>query len=996
MHRSRTADDLLSQYQREKGIDLLIISEQYKEKTGTGWYADSLGTAAIWIPNPKHRLMVNQGISEGHCWIKLNDITYVSCYFTPNEAIADFERKLDLLEDTIRVNRGKIIVAGDFNAKASEWGANRTDSRGRRVLELMARTGLVCLNTGNTTTFRRVGYTETVPDLTFASETVAGCVCDWKVLEDYTASDHQYIWYTVRRRTTSVKQWRTTTTKWNVRKLNEPALVNTIDACCESITHSRGSADHIASNTMALIRKACEASMPKKRFARNQKNAAYWWTAEIAELRRSCLKIRRRLTRLNRRNPPNDARETEELKNAKKILKVAIRRSKKKKWEEMREDVERDPWGLGYKIAMKKLGQSSPPAEYDAKEMSSIVDTLFPQRPTLHLTSHATVEEVPLFTHDELAKAAGSLQNRKAPGPDGIPAEALKIVATACPEVLLHMYNACLKEGRFFDAWKEQKLVLVRKKNGDCSSPKSHRPLCMLDVAGKLMEKLLRGRLSQSIQHAGGLADTQHGFRQGRSTIGAATEIVRTFNEAQLTNQYSRKIVVLVTLDVRNAFNSARWEEILRALDTYSTPRYLTRIVGDYFTNRTLTYDTTEGPKTRIMTCGVAQGSVLGPELWNVLYDGVLRIDMPEKTFLVAYADDLAAVTQARNVEEAQIKINQIMRRVITWMDERGLALATEKTEILMLTRRRIPLEIQFRVADATVTSKKAAKYLGITLDSKVSFRDHIKAACERAGRVTMMLSRIMANVGGPSASKRRLLIDVANAILLYGCEVWAENLTYDSRKRLIATQRRGALRVASAYKTVSGPAVLVIAGVPAIDLLANARKEVYETKTTLGATEARRQARERLMAKWQQEWQEESRGRWTARLIPDVQLWHEREHGEVDYYMTQFLSGHGYFRKYLHTVGKAVSPACPYHDGDVDDAEHTFFVCERWRTLREELVSEVGQLRPETVVTLAMGDETTWRKIASFVSTVLKQKKKEMDAIPQRNPTTAREGVPM
>lgn len=94
----------------------------------------------------------------------------ISCYFTPSECIKDFQDKLDNLEDFLVDNYSRTIVAGDFNVKALEWGMSYPDSRGKRVMELVATRGLTILNVGNTTTFRRPGNTETIPDITFASE----------------------------------------------------------------------------------------------------------------------------------------------------------------------------------------------------------------------------------------------------------------------------------------------------------------------------------------------------------------------------------------------------------------------------------------------------------------------------------------------------------------------------------------------------------------------------------------------------------------------------------------------------------------------------------------------------------------------------------------------------------------------------------------------------------------------------------------------------------
>ncbi|XP_046679323.1 uncharacterized protein LOC124366766 [Homalodisca vitripennis] len=114
----------------EKQIDLLILSEHYRDRVGPNWFPDYLGTTAIWVPN-------TNVLVKGH----------------------DFQNQLNDLEDIIlTLGNSRIILAGDFNAKSVEWGMPATDVRGFRILEMAARTGLVVSNVGSAPTFRRPGY----------------------------------------------------------------------------------------------------------------------------------------------------------------------------------------------------------------------------------------------------------------------------------------------------------------------------------------------------------------------------------------------------------------------------------------------------------------------------------------------------------------------------------------------------------------------------------------------------------------------------------------------------------------------------------------------------------------------------------------------------------------------------------------------------------------------------------------------------------------------
>ena len=190
--------------------------------------------------------------------------------------------------------------------------------------------------------------------------------------------------------------------------------------------------------------------------------------------------------------------------------------------------------------------------------------------------------------------------------------------------------------------------------------------------------------------------------------------------------------------------------------------------------------------------------------------------------------------------------------------------------------------------------------------------------------------------------------------------------------------QRRGALRICSAYRTVSAVAAQVIAGVIPIDLLAEERQRIYHRKGESQPARVKAEERGVTVQKWQDRWRTESRGRWTARLIHDVEVWTGRKQGETNYYLTQFLTGHGYFRAYLRKIGKVMQAECLYCGLGDDDAHHTFFVCPQWQQARSSLTAEVGDVEPETIVVKMLESKEKWDAVHTFVTAVLKTKERD------------------
>lgn len=310
LHRSQTADALLEQLRWDKTADLLILSEQYRNREEPGWYTDTLGTAAIWNPDPARLSVAGHGAGRGFVWIKCDGITIVSCYLTPNESIHDFREKIDRLEDTIVHLGGAFVVAGDFNARAPEWGMPTTDGRRKYILEMTARLGLVVANIGNTTTFRRPRYGETIPHITLASEAAIPGLTDWTVIEDYTGSDHQYITFSLQKHQSQSPGPPAKSIGWNAAKLDEETLAKVIQRGKDATMDATGSPEDTVDATMHLIRQAYNKSMPRRK-PTPRKTAVHWWNDEIAELRRTCLRLRRAATRARKRNG-NEATEKSE------------------------------------------------------------------------------------------------------------------------------------------------------------------------------------------------------------------------------------------------------------------------------------------------------------------------------------------------------------------------------------------------------------------------------------------------------------------------------------------------------------------------------------------------------------------------------------------------------------------------------------------------------------------------------------------------------------
>lgn len=657
----------------------------------------------------------------------MDDLFIVPVYISPSYDLNYFCQLLDKLRNSCaNINFSKCIICGDFNARSLVWGCNTVNSRGRVLEEWMAERDLRLCNVGNVATCVRPQRSSVI-DLTWTSPALFGNVSDWHVIDGLPSlSDHRYIFFVIqhgsghRVGSNGLNRY----LRWSLKDFKKDLFCAILEFKCSSFDHDCSAAE-CAKWIADCMKEASD--LAAKRVSSGPARRSMYWCEEVAEARRRCIAANRKRRRIRRRviTPLEHSFELE-YRVAKRRLCSEIRKAKNRAWRELIRNINKDPWGLLYKVVMNRLRHASPGFTEDYDTLSGVLDSLFPVG-----AIHDPIElwlsiEVPLqdcvvdASEVQLAIRSSRRSGSPAPGPDGIVASVWRCIPPSFVIKLAETFTKCLKDGVFPAQWKRAKLVLIPKGGASTISmegslPKA-RPICLLDEVGKIFERIIVGRIKTFMEDnpRSRLSRMQYGFCEGRSTLDALETAVGIIERSVFKGGYA----IAVSLDIKNAFNSLPWPSIRWALERMNFPLYLRRIIDAYLSDRVIEFPSLIGLCERNVTCGVPQGSVLGPLLWNLTYNYVLDVTPMPGCKVIGYADDTLIVGTHKCIYTIRSRVNKTLKRVLNRLEAVGLSVAAEKTEaVLFYGRKRPDSRPMVRVGQTLVRLSPQLKYLGIILD---------------------------------------------------------------------------------------------------------------------------------------------------------------------------------------------------------------------------------------------------------------------------------------
>jgi len=263
--------------------------------------------------------------------------------------------------------------------------------------------------------------------------------------------------------------------------------------------------------------------------------------------------------------------------------------------------------------------------------------------------------------------------NKKSPGPDNIGPRLLIEIATGTVGPLLYLFNLSLPiTGLVPDSLKIAKVIPVFKK-GDSCLVENYRPISLLNIFDKILEKIMCTRLYCYLSDHHILYDYQFGFRKCHSTTLALIDVLDQIYY-QLDNS---KTVLGIFLDLQKAFDTVDNKILLAKLYNYGIRGIIYSWFKNYLTDR-MQFVSVSGvsSQTRYITCGVTQGSVLGPLLFLVYVNDIGNSisGIPIKLF----ADDTNLFIFSESIDFLKADAEDKLKLLNSWFVANKLSLSLD------------------------------------------------------------------------------------------------------------------------------------------------------------------------------------------------------------------------------------------------------------------------------------------------------------------------------
>jgi Reverse transcriptase (RNA-dependent DNA polymerase) len=371
-------------------------------------------------------------------------------------------------------------------------------------------------------------------------------------------------------------------------------------------------------------------------------------------------------------------------------------------------------------------------------------------------------------------------------GTDDIPLSLIKRPAflSVIMPALLNIFNSSLLNGEFPECWKSA-LVRPLPKSTSPKGPADYRPISLLPALSKVLERLVHKQVSDHIAKYDLSDRYQSGFKKGHSTC---TALLKVLDDARQAMD-SKKVTLLILLDFSKAFNAVDFDILLSILSTFSFSDTPLAWFRSYLQGRTqlVSFKNQRSSPLHLQN-GVPQGSVLGPLLFSLYINNLPQVLIHSKHHLFADDFQIYCHSSVKDLPLAVSRMNSDLEKINIWAKNHCLQINPIKTQAIIIGYPRLLSQIrpsnlpQLSLDTTPIKFVKKVKYLGITINERLTWTDQVNETCGRVFRALHSLRRLKASL---PRTIRKLLVQSLILPYLDYCDAIYTDITDDLSSRL-------------------------------------------------------------------------------------------------------------------------------------------------------------------------------------------------------------------
>ena len=400
----------------------------------------------------------------------------------------------------------------------------------------------------------------------------------------------------------------------------------------------------------------------------------------------------------------------------------------------------------------------------------------------------------------EIATIISNFGLKKASGPNSIPNNLLKEFSSLLTYPIKILVNKSLSEGTFPTLLKTAQVCPIYKKL-DKTKCVNYRPISLLSNLSKIFERIMYNRLERYLERNNMIYNHQFGFRRSYSTEHALMSITEQIKSNFRTKSYSCGVFV----DLEKAFDTVNHSILISKLRHYGLNEICLSWFTSYLNNRSQQVSLNgQTSDSRPVTCGVPQGSILGPLLF-LIYINDMNTAIKNST-VCHFADDTNLLYSQKNPKVLKKIMNKDLKTLYEWLCANRLSLNVGKTEFIIFRppRKSLTDRIVLTLNKTKIYESSRIKYLGLILDPRLTWKEHINELPKKLGRSVGMLYKTRHFC--PTPILKSLYYSIFNSHVSYGIPVWgyADQIYI---KKIICAQKKAIRAITfSKYREHSTP----------------------------------------------------------------------------------------------------------------------------------------------------------------------------------------------